>query len=252
MEPEKARRPVGSGQPRALATWRHRITMRTVWQAANEIQTGQPRRLRLEQLGSADLSTEVLAELQALYASSYYNSHMYDRFVEDLNLRPEVFRLFVVRDDDFEGRAVGARLIESKRHTFVDYLGFPPIHGKRFCVAPEQRGRRIGQRIIEACNAYVFDELDLPVIFGESNEVGALSMHGREGALYLTDSIVRHFPRNDRESALMFFAEYLTNPRLRELRLPTGDGVQFVYCRDASTTRLFHDHGYVTKEELLA
>jgi GNAT superfamily N-acetyltransferase len=218
----------------------------------DDVHNGQPPQFRLECLGSTDLSTDVLGELEALYAHSYHNSHMYERFVEDWALQPEVFRLFLVRDEAAEGRVVGARVIESKHHTFVDYLGFPPIHGKRFCVAPEQRGQRIGQHIVAACNSYVFEELHLLVIFGESNEVGALAMHGREGALYLADSIVRHFPRNDRESAIRCFAEYLRNRRLRELRLPVGDGVQFVYCRDKSTTRIFREHGYLTKNELLA
>jgi GNAT superfamily N-acetyltransferase len=193
----------------------------------------------------------VLAELETLFASSYHNSHMYDNLLEDVGRRPEIFRLFLARDYAVGGRIVGARVIESMPHPSVNYLGFPPVHGKRFSVAPERRGERIGHRIVEASKAYVFDELGLRAIFGESNEVGALSMHGREGALYLAESVVRHFPRNDRQQALVIFAEFVTNRSLRELRLPLDGGVQFVYCRDARTACFFREHGYLANEELL-
>lgn len=207
--------------------------------------------LKLEQLGLADVHRDVLAELEELYARSYRNCHMYQDLIEDIERAPEVFKLFVMCDRAADGRIVGARVIESLRHPFVDYLGFPPVHGKRFSVAPERRGQGIGAQIVAASNTYVFDELALPTIFGESNEIGALALHGREGALYLTDTVVEHFPRNTGEQALAIFAEFIENPRLRELRLPSGRGVQYAYCRDEHVTRTFQKHRYVTKDELL-
>jgi GNAT superfamily N-acetyltransferase len=218
--------------------------------ARAEAPSGKGASLELEQLGLADVSPGVLAELEVLYAGSYRNSHMYRDLVTDIEARPEVFRLFLVRDHARGSRIVGARVIESMAHPFVDYMGFRPIHGKRFSVAPERRGEGIGRRIVDASKAYVFDELELRVIFGESNEVGALAMHGREGALYLADSVAKHFPRNTRSQALKIFGEFVANRELRELRLPAGEGVQFAYCRDERTANFFRQHGYMAMDEL--
>lgn len=207
--------------------------------------------LRLEQLELADVRDDVLPELEELYARSYHNSHMYRDLLDDIARAPEIFWLFIMRDRAAPGRIVGATTIDSLRHPHIEYLGFPPIHGKRFSVAPERRRQGIGTQLLEAANAFVFDELKLPAIFGESNEIGPLAMYGRAGALYLTDSVVDHLPRNTAEQALAIFAEFIENPRLRELRLPTGHGVQLAYCRDARIARTFKKHGYVTTNELL-
>jgi GNAT superfamily N-acetyltransferase len=208
-------------------------------------------RFSLTVLDASAVSEDVLTQLEELYVSSYYNSHMYERLLVDLNEQPEIFRLFMIRDGEAGERVVGARVIQSKPHPFVDYHGYPPIHGKRFSVAPEQRGSGLGRRIVKACNAYVFEELGESVLFGESNEIGALAMHGREGALLLADSIVRHFPRNASEDALAFFAEYVAGRPFRGLRLPVGDGVQFVYCRDEATETMFNTYGYISLPTLL-
>jgi hypothetical protein len=76
-------------------------------------------------------------------------------------------------------------------------------------------------------------------------------MHGREGALYLLNSIEQMSNRNSPDENLMFFKEFLTNPRFRAYRLPAGDGIQFIYCRDAETTALFEGCGYLCRSKLL-
>lgn len=200
----------------------------------------------------AEIRADVLGQLESLYALAYHGSHMYQDLLDDIRREPEVFRLFLAREASKGAQIVGARVVETWRHPSIDYLNFPPIHGKRFSVRPDRRGQRIGQRLVDAGKAYVFDELGSAVIFGESNEVGALAMHGREHALYLTDSIASSFRRNEAEQAMAIFAEYLVNPYLRELRLPFGNGVQFVYCKDERTARIFRDHRYMSKQDLLA
>jgi len=209
-------------------------------------------RFWLDVLSAPDVALDVLADLEVLYAGSYHNSHMYERLLADLADPPEIFRIYIVRDREAGDRIVGARAIQSTRHDFVDYRGFVPIHGKRFSVDLAHRQRGLGRRLVNASNSYVFNELDEPVLFGESNEIGALAMHCRAGALVHIRSIIDHFPRNTRAQAVSFFAEFLTNPKLRELRLPTGHGVQFVYCRDKSVAVPFLDDGYASSAQLLA
>lgn len=204
--------------------------------------------IRIERLELAEVTSRVLSLIQPLFTDAYHKSHMYERLLDDLQNGPDVFRLFLATSED---AVVGVRVIQSQRHPSFDYLGLPPIHGKRFSVSPDHRGRGIGKRLVEAGKSYVFDELGLPAIFGESREVGALAMHGREGALYLADSIFELLPRNTPQQSIAIYAECLVNPRLRELRFPFGEGVRFVYCRDEEMAAVFRERGYVSKEDIL-
>lgn len=205
----------------------------------------------IEQRSLEQVDTPILDNLESLYAQAYYNPHMYEDLLKDMELRPELFQLFLARTDTLNSPVVGARVIESKHHSFIDYHGHKPIHGKRFAVSPEYRGHGIGRMLIGAANQYCFNDLDLRAIFGESNEIGALSLYGREGALFALGSIEKALQRNSPEDSKYLFAEFLTNPRLRSLRLPVGDGIQFVYCRDQATTDEFHRYGFAGYRELV-
>ena len=207
----------------------------------------------IEQLGLHEVSPDVLARLEVLYATAYHDSHMYSDILEDIALQPEIFQLFVARAND---AIVGARVIESKAHSFIDYHGRVPVHGKRFSVSPSLRDQGIGGAVIEAGNDYCFDDLDLDVVFGESNEIGALSLYGRKGALYALGSIEKALRRNTPEAARRLFTKFITDPELRELRLPGGvpggnDAVQFAYCRDQDVAEEFRGYGFVSYEELV-
>lgn len=215
-----------------------------------EVRDPADNRFWLDALSASRVTGDVVTQLEVLYSGAYHNSRMHERLLADLSDPPEVFRLFAIRDQADDDRIVGARAIQSSRHDFVDYRGFTPIHGKRFSVHLAHRGRGLGRRLVYASNNYVFNELDEAVVFGESNEIDALAMHCRGGALLHVGSVIDHFPRNTRAQALAFFAEFLTNPRLRGLRLPAGHGVQFVYCRDEPVTASFLDDGYATAAQL--
>jgi len=197
-----------------------------------------------------NLSGDILRQLELLYASAYFGSEMFDSLLEDVREAPEIFQLFLatVATD----RIVGARVIELKHHSFFAYHGHHPVHGKRFCVAPEFRRQGIGKRLIAEGRRFCFDELKLKVLFGESNEVGALALHGREGALFSSQSIELHSPRNRPEENLAYFARFFADPRFRTYRLPIGEGVQFVHCRDEEIAAAFRKRGYVSSAELLA
>ena len=211
-----------------------------------------PPAIQIESLGLGEVSADIMAELNQVYSQAYYNSHMYDYFQADISQRPALFRLFLARQSDQSRAVVGARVIELKPHPFVQYIGFAPVHGKRFSIAPSFRGRGIGKLLIAESTRYAFEELALKVIFGESNEIGALAMHGREGALYLLASIHACSPRNSPGENVAFFREFLADPKFRSYRFPAGDGIQFVYCADVETAAVFRAHGYISKDELLS
>lgn len=207
--------------------------------------------VEMERLEIVDVSAETLKQLRELYAGAYYDSHMYESLIADIEQKPAVFHLFIARLPG-QSAIVGAIVIESKAHPSIDYRGFAPVHSKRFCVQPLLRGKGTGKLLLAESRRYCFEELGLKVIFGISNELGALALHGREGALYSLKSIESYSPRNSAGENVGFFRELLTSPGFRGYRIPIGEGVQIIYCRDAETTALFEGHGYVSREQLLA
>jgi GNAT superfamily N-acetyltransferase len=198
-----------------------------------------------------DITDDLLEELEPLYSLAYERSRMYARFVEDLAERPEVFRLLVARTHDEPHSIVGARVVECKPHPHFNYHGFAPVHGKRFCVDPKFRGQGIGRRLIASSNRLAFADLQLAALFGESKELGALSMHGREGALYSLDSIRTYSERNSHTENLAFFATLLADARFRRYRLPAARSVHFAYCRDPEVVALLERGEYVSRPALL-
>ncbi len=204
------------------------------------------------QVGLDQISEDLLADLERLYSRAFHSSRMHERLLEDMDAAPEIFQIFVARDEDERRELLGARVIESKVHPEFDYRDHPPVHGKRFCVSPAARGRGIGKSLIEAGKRYCFAELGLGALFGESNEIGALALHGREGALYSVASIEECSRRNSPEENVEFFREFLRNPTFRRYRLPDGRGVRFVYTGDARTTASFTEAGYVPETHFAA
>jgi GNAT superfamily N-acetyltransferase len=206
--------------------------------------------VELMRVGLDQVSEGLLEDLEPLYAQAFRGSRMHQRLVEDMAGAPEIFQLFVARAGSGRREVLGARVIESKVHPEFDYRGHPPVHGKRFCVSPTARGRGVGKRLVEAGKNYCFRELGLAAIFGESNEIGALALHGREGALYSLPSIEECSRRNGPDENVAFFREFLENPAFRCYRLPVGSGIRFVYCNDAHTTASFMAVGYVPRSHL--
>lgn len=207
--------------------------------------------IEVEQLSLGEVSTEILRQLERLYADAYRGSRMYRSLLEDIEEEPRIFKLFLARRSGYPDEVAGARVIELKPHSFIEYRGYEPLHGKRFCVSPPLRGAGIGRALIAEGSRYSFQELKARAIFGESNEIGALALAGREGALFLVESIEDRSARNFPSENAEFFKELVLNPKFRSYRFPVGDGVQFAYCGDADTAADFRAHGYRSMRELL-
>lgn len=206
--------------------------------------------VRIEQLGIDEVSDDILDELKDLFELAYHNAHMHPDLIADIERRPEIFQLFLAHAD---GRIVGVRAVETKQYDSIDYLGFTPVHGKRFTVHPDYRSRGIGRRIVEAGKRYCFEELDLQALFGQSGEAGALAMYGREGAMYQLASVQGQTHKWTPDQHLLYFKEFLTNPIFRKsgYRFPTTTDISFVYPRDIETARVFRENGYVSLPELV-
>jgi GNAT superfamily N-acetyltransferase len=207
--------------------------------------------IQIERVGLEDISPALLGDLERLYSLAFFNSHMFERLLEDLREEPDVFQLFLAKGSAGAGEILGARVIELKPHGEFDYRGHLPFHGKRFCISPSARGLGLGRSMIEAGKAFCFEELGAKAIFGESNEVAALDLHGRAGALLSRASIETLSSRNSPSENLEFFREFLTNPKFRHFRFPVGSGVRFVYCKDAATAGEFAAAAHLPLRQLL-
>jgi ribosomal protein S18 acetylase RimI-like enzyme len=205
----------------------------------------------IEGLGLEDASV-VLPQLRPLLDNAYHNSHMYDDLKEDISEAPDPFRLFLASTSgaEEERTAVGSAVVERKVHTAFDYLGLAPIHIKRFTVLDAFRSMRIGKQLIDACKDFGFKEEGFSAMFVESNEIGALSMYGREGALYSREAIEEYYRRNTPGDALCLFGQALNDRSRRHERYPNGEGIRFVFAKNDETADFFRSNGYVALEEL--
>ncbi|HTA13823.1 MAG TPA: GNAT family N-acetyltransferase [Solirubrobacteraceae bacterium] len=206
--------------------------------------------VELTRVGLDQISETLLQDLKPLYAQAFRDSRMHQRLVEDMADAPEIFQLFVARVGHGRREVLGARVIESKIHSEFDYRGHPPVHGKRFCVSPTARGQGVGKSLIEAGKNYCFGEMRLEALFGESNEIGALALHGREGALYSLASIEECSRRNGPDENVAFFRKFIEDRAFKRYRLPAGGGIRFVYCNNAQTTASFMAAGYAPRSHL--
>lgn len=194
------------------------------------------------------IDTNILAGMRLVFSRSYFGTHMYEDFCMDLERAPDFFTVFLAYDDV---TIVGIAVIEEMIHEQCEYFSFSPIHIKRFTVLPEYRSHGIGKLLLNEATHYVFEELKESVVFGESNEAGALSFYGREGALFALDIIRSYSKRNTPEDNVLYFKEFITNPVFKTYRYPVGNGIQFVLCTDEYKD-FFMKHGYVSKSALLA
>ncbi len=217
-------------------------------------------RTHLQRLTLNDVTPDILAELKTLYSYGYHGCNMHADLSEDLALfrsRPDsaeadVFRLLLVREDTTTGRIVGARAIELRDLPRSDYLDHPPLYGKRFTVLPGFRGHGIGRQLVAEGKRYAFDERGFDIIFGSSGELGALSMYGREGAMYHAGTIDNLSDQNNAQQNREFFAIFVTDPRFRALRTPNARDVRFAYGKDEATRDFLRANGHISRDELLS
>lgn len=204
--------------------------------------------------GSAleDIPDDILSGLQNLYDAAYPGSRMYSDLLNDIEQRPEVSRLFLARLDDQARTLVGAGVVDTTGYDFINYMGFPPLTGKRFAVLPRLRSMGIGKLLMEEGKRFSFGEWGFKAIFGASNEVGALSLYGREGALFSLDRINNYTRNGMLEHGIASFIEHITDPQFRGHQYSIYEGIHVAYCADDETAQFFRDHGYASQDELAA
>lgn len=195
---------------------------------------------------------DILHEMEPLLTSAYHSSHMYHDLAEDIARSPDPFRLFLARldEDDVGAMPIGSAVVERKTHSTFNYEGLLPVHVKRFTVLEAFRGMGIGKRLLDECKSYAFEQAGLSALFVESNEIGALSMYGREGALYSRAAIAEYYRRNSPDQALRFFSQAINDPSRRAERYPNGEGIRFVFAKDEQMTERLLEMGYVSKVAL--
>lgn len=202
--------------------------------------------LVVEFLGLEDLDGPTMCELAELYPRAYHNSEMYVDLLKDIARDPKVFMLTIARenyapgtgpDEAAAGPIIGARLIrDTPPDDDEDHFGYPAVHGSRFCVDPESRGLGVGSAILQAGNRHCFDELKIPVVFGSSNEVGAMRMYGHNGAMFHEPSIEAYgSDRNSPEVSLRAFATLVTSRSLYGYRMTGGQHIRYAYAGDNGT-----------------
>lgn len=192
----------------------------------------------VELLGLNDLDGATMDGLAELYPRAYHNSKMYSDLQADIERQPEIFMLTVAREGtapeaetSATGRIIGARLIRDIPHDDTeDHFGYPAVHGSRFCVDPSVRGFGIGGTILQAGNRHCFEEMGYPVVFGGSNEVGAMHMYAKNGAMFHQPSIEAYGSnRNDPEVSLRAFATFITSKTLYGYRMTGGQHIRYAY-----------------------
>jgi len=204
--------------------------------------------IEIRKLSIDELTEAILPDVKQVLDSAYFNSLVYPHLLEDLKEKHEFFRAHLA----YQGfNLVGLAVIEDKVHPHMDYEGHKPVHLKRFTVHPDHRRKGIGKMLLDEAKKYVFDELKLPVMFVESNEAGALSFYGREGALFSTRAISKYFPGNSPQDSIRLFCRYITDPSFRKLRFKEDEGVPFVFYGTAEVEKQYQNLGYLSKQGLL-
>ena len=146
-----------------------------------------------------ELSEQILEDLLPVYQSAYHGSTMHEDLIEDTNTATPRCKLFVARS---QGKAIGGRVIKIEEDKFLQTLfDHELVFGKRFAVHPEFRHHGVGKALLNAGKTYCFNELNIPAMFGQSNEIGAMAMYRREGAMFHKPTIHNYFPRNSNTEA---------------------------------------------------
>ncbi len=97
----------------------------------------------------------------------------------------------------------------------------------------------LARALLDEGKTYCFDELDYPVMFGQTNELGALAMYLREGAMVYMPSVHDSFRRNTPKEAERLMREFVVNPAFRAFRIPRGEGIFFTYpANDSAASKL--------------
>jgi ribosomal protein S18 acetylase RimI-like enzyme len=203
----------------------------------------------IKRLSLEEITESCLLKLKKVFERAYYNSNMYEALQKDIAKRPEVFQGFVACHGM---EIVGCVFLVKKPRDSKIHYNFEPLCLKRFTVLPEFRSLEIGKKLLDKAKKYAFEEQKVPVIFVSSNEAGALSFYGREGALYSTGSVENYSARNFPTENLCFFKEFISNPKFKNYRYPIGKGIALVFCNSEVETKFFEIRGFVSKKFMLS
>ncbi len=160
------------------------------------------KKITIKKFNINQINADILSEVKNVFAKAYHNGHMYEDFINDIKSSPKIFKVFFAYSDN---KIIGIVVIESQIHKFIEYFNFQPVHIKRFTVLPNFRSKGVGKMLLDEAKKHTFKELNIPVIFGKSNEAGALSFYGKEDALYSTETIKNYSRRNSPNENITFF-----------------------------------------------
>ena len=140
-----------------------------------------------------EVSNDILSELKILFDKAYYDSKMYENFLEDLKEEHEYFKVFLAYNNK---KIVWIVVLEDKMHKSIAYWNYKPVHIKRFTVDSNYRSLGIWKKLLDESKKFAFNNYNLSVIYWESNEIGWISFYLREGWLFSLDIVKNYLRRN--------------------------------------------------------
>ncbi len=173
---------------------------------------------------------KILKDLKKVFDTAYFDSHMYVNFLEDLKEKHKYLQVFLAYDDE---KIIWVVVLEDKIHKWIDYENFPPVHLKRFAVDEKYRWKWIWKKLLDVAQNYAFNHYWLSVIFWESNEIWWIRFYLWQWALFNQEIIETYLRRNSKRENLFLFKEFITNKNLGVFRYPEGNGLLFVFVKNA-------------------
>jgi len=203
----------------------------------------------IERHAIGDVSDALLDELRPLCEVGYDRTRIFADLLADLDAAPSQFALFIARDAD--SRAVGMRVIRTRQDRRVNRWAHAAMFGHCFAVAASNRGQGVGTTLLAASNAWAFrQDRQTDVLYGASNEAGAINLHASHGAAFSVATILEHFSDNRPVDAVRFFLHIISDPALRGYRFPTGSGIDYAYPSMSRVADSIASHGWVTRGSL--
>jgi GNAT superfamily N-acetyltransferase len=179
------------------------------------------------QYGLTDLTPDLVVQIKHVLDQALWETQMGEGFQADLNAQPSGFRLFVAQGG--HGGVVGVRMMRDLYEGELAVGDLRTVLGDWFGVVPQWRGRGVGAALLDAGKDWAFREADKEAMRGASSVIGSMALYARLGAHFKIDSIPKVFPKNSPRDALRLFLTLMSTGSIRDLRLGSGDLVQYAY-----------------------